>query len=165
MENYNKILDRVYELEGLLLLALSKDDNLDSIEKLISNKVREISDLTASEGLENSGEETAGMSEEPDCLAGLVYEEPTSEIIPDTSLSVPLSDTAPLFSLNDKFIYIRELFGGDEKLFDKAMDNVAAFDSYDEAEGYFLSEYDWDPDNSVASGFLKSIGGYFGKIK
>lgn len=62
-----------------------------------------------------------------------------------------------LFSINDRFLYSRELFGGRLADFDAAMDEVVTLDSYDEAEEYFVSEWGFDPENPVAAGFLDIV--------
>lgn len=62
-----------------------------------------------------------------------------------------------LFSVNDRFLYARELFGGNLKKFDAAIDGVITLDNYDEAEEYFVSEWGIDPESPTGMRFLATI--------
>lgn len=62
-----------------------------------------------------------------------------------------------IFSINDRFLYSRELFGGKVADFDEAINTVITMDTPEEAEEYFLSEWDFDIENSTAQEFLEKI--------
>lgn len=62
-----------------------------------------------------------------------------------------------LFSINDRFLYARELFGGKVADFDRAINEVITLDSPEETEEYFISEWNFDPENPVAVEFLDTI--------
>ena len=68
---------------------------------------------------------------------------------------------APRFSINDRFLYIREIFGGDDKAFAREMDRLDEFDDYDEAEQYFLEEYSLDLEAPPVQDFLAIIERYY----
>ncbi len=63
------------------------------------------------------------------------------------------------FSLNDKFLYARELFGGDMKMFDSALDFIEGVDDYSIIEDYFFNEMDWDAENPTAQAFMEVLKG------
>ena len=67
----------------------------------------------------------------------------------------------PIFSLNDRFLYSRELFGGSVQKFERALTQVASMESYEEAEEYFYTEHGFDPENPVVADFLLIISSYF----
>ena len=67
----------------------------------------------------------------------------------------------PAFSVNDRFLYSRELFGGKLEDFERAMNEVAALENYEEAEEYFYAEWDFDPENPVVEDFMLRISRYF----
>ena len=250
MQDYNKILDRVYELEGLVLLALSGDNKTARLPELIYMKAFEITELampkpqppaapaaqppaepvsfpaapsaeapssplppaapSAEAPVAPSAEASsaplapAAPSAEPPVapsaeapsapqppaapsaeapvapaplrsrfapVAGrepepLVEREP--ELLPEPEpfskpepSSAPASSKKPSFSLNDHFLFIRELFGGDSEEFNRAMNNLASLDSFDEAEEFFFAEYDWDSENETTQSFMNCIFNYF----
>lgn len=66
-----------------------------------------------------------------------------------------------IFSINDRFLYSRELFGGNIAEFEKALKDVAGFESYEEAEEYFYGEYGFDAENPYVADFLIRIAEYF----
>ena len=51
--------------------------------------------------------------------------------------------------INDRFIMIRDLFGGDGAAFDRAMDELDAFEDFNECLVY-MSEYRWNPNSDGA---------------
>ena len=68
---------------------------------------------------------------------------------------------APVFSINDRFLYSRELFGGKVADFESALKDVAGMESYEEAEEYFYTEWNLDPESPIVHGFLEVIANYF----
>lgn len=183
MQDYNKILDRVYELEGLVLLALSGDNKTARLPELIYMKAFEITELA----MPKPQPPTAPSAEAPVAPAPVrsrfapvagrepePLEEHEPEPLPEPELlpepepsskpepsSAPASSKKPSFSLNDHFLFIRELFGGDSEEFNRAMNNLASLDSFDEAEEFFFAEYDWDSENETTQSFMNCIFNYF----
>ncbi len=65
------------------------------------------------------------------------------------------------FSLNDKFRFRRELFGGSDADFSAALDAIAAADNLSEAEDYLYSQLRLDPDDDNVKSLVEVISGYF----
>ncbi|MDE6811107.1 MAG: hypothetical protein K2J15_02025 [Muribaculaceae bacterium] len=88
-------------------------------------------------------------------------EDRTIDDIPEISETTPEDSIRPkggrLFSVNDRFLYARELFGGSLKNFDKAIDGVITLDNYDEAEEYFAGEWGIDAESPTGMRFLATI--------
>lgn len=177
-KDLNQLLDSVYELEGLLHLALSRDELPASLPRLIRNKALAVAALAAD--IPDDRPAPAKYEE----AAPAEYEEPSEAIVeqvPEPSEAVvehapepseaivehapePLEAArvhAPSFSLNDRFLFIRELFGNDSALFDKAMRTLPGFDSYEEAEVYFYDELGLESDNRQVIRFMAVISNYF----
>ena len=208
----SEMLDKVYELEGLVMLALSRDDSRESIERLINVKIGELGssadvsdihpsgggfDFDASYNLEEPEPEPAGAVE---ITASAPAPEPAVEITapapaPAVEIPAPVPVSAPaveppviapapqtpapanqvetpaparsgvagrlVFSINDRYRYRRELFGGNDAAFSDALSRVAAMDSYDEAEGYFLDDCQWDPERPEVVDFMGVLRKYF----
>lgn len=216
----SEMLDKVYELEGLVMLALSRDDSRESIERLINIKIGELGsstdvssihpsggfDFDASYNLEEPEPEPAGAVEitapAPDPAVEITASAPAPapaveitapaaavEIPTHVSVSAPAVETpviapapqtpAPVtpaetpaparsgvagrlvFSINDRYRYRRELFAGNDAAFSDALSRVAAMDSYDEAEGYFLEDCQWDPERPEVADFMAVLRKYF----
>lgn len=71
-------------------------------------------------------------------------------------------DIRSALSLNDRYRFRRELFGGSEARMADALDVIAAMHSYDEAEEYFYSDLCWDPENAEVKDFMAIIANHFG---
>lgn len=216
------LLDRIYELEGLVHLALSRDDNPDGLSQLIARKAAQISesvgqpDTTRTETpdpvtlrTETPRNETPDM--EPAAAAASETaevpdyddEEEEGEVIPPefmaaiepyvqqppvvseaTAAPRTLNDDTPartlndeaapkvrsvndsargrlVFSLNDKFRFRRSLFDGDGDAFGRVLAEVAAMESYDEAEDYFYNEMQWQAESDEVKDFMEIIKCYF----
>ena len=52
--------------------------------------------------------------------------------------------------INDRFILIRDLFGGDGEAYDKAIDEIDAFDDFNECLVHIATEYRWNPNSDGA---------------
>ena len=234
---YESLLDRVYELEGLLHLALEREEVPERLRQLIADKALRIAepfiapansgasedsvtsevridepedepeDIPAEETempgvvsvrvMPDMTEDTPGDKPEagsedrpydaPEAVAeDLPYDEP--EAIPeDEAEDLPADDgddeteeetaddgddeTAdvatvraerqPLrrrFSLNDRFRFSRELFGGNPGRFDETLRKLDTMDTADDAEDYLIEVLGWDPDDDdVATEFIEII--------
>ena len=61
---------------------------------------------------------------------------------------------AKAFTLNDKFRFRRELFGGSEKEFFALLGLVAGMNSFDEAHDYLCGDLQWDEEEESVADFL-----------
>lgn len=68
-----------------------------------------------------------------------------------------LSDFRKSFSLNDRFFFKKELFGGDESKMSKVIDDLNQVSSLDDAMSYLRSELNWDFDNAVVADFVSRL--------
>ncbi|MBD5337985.1 MAG: hypothetical protein HDR98_02540 [Bacteroides sp.] len=209
--DWREMLDTAYELEGLLQLAVNRDNAPARIADLISSKIERLRELLTDASADTPQPEpetpiTENVPEEPD--APEIPEQPTGEESPETyeisedcdtydldeeepavvvapavkSSPAPMSDNAvaessastpavqqggaavaaiPVFSVNDRFLFARELFGGRMADFDEALKNVAGMESYEEAEEYFISERGFNPELPLVQDFLTIISNCF----
>ncbi len=65
------------------------------------------------------------------------------------------------FSLNDKFRFRRELFSNSDTEMADTLNLVDAMTSYSEAEEYFYSDLQWDPEMSEVKDFMSIIKNHF----
>jgi hypothetical protein len=60
-------------------------------------------------------------------------------------------------SLNDRFLFQRELFGNDRQGMNNMMSKLNSFNNYDDAEQFLKETTSWDFDNQTVMDFLAVI--------
>lgn len=234
----SEMLDAVYELEGLVQLALGKLSDRSTFQRLISGKLDLLNDMFA-DMREKEGNEPADDRARPDNLEitlrepfvkieeeervpeqeeenepqpdadakpvaeeeeteaeeELIDVEEEPEVVvreenPEKPKGIPVEpeeDDEPtartftelrkkiaeepsrrrdgvsrMFSINDKFRFKRELFGGSDAAMRMALDNVNRMQSLEDAEDFFYNELQWSPENEDVKAFMKIMERYFG---
>lgn len=66
------------------------------------------------------------------------------------------------FSLNDRYRFRRELFGGNDADMSDAINLVEAMSTYEEAADYFYGDLGWKPDNDDVDAFMTIVRNHFG---
>lgn len=199
-EKYKLLLNKTYELEGLLLLALGRDTLPQNLESLIEQKRRDILSLKLSdkprrsniqemssktiqeqpapkpienhiteyriEEKETEPEEVKPVKKEVEKIAEPYYnledDEAETRPAPPKKKVFVHGKRRPVFSLNDRFLFIRELFEGDASAFNRALDGILTTDSYQDAEDYLINEFKLDPEGETDSRFFEIIRSSFG---
>lgn len=175
-ERYKNLLEKVYELEGLILLATSKDEMPEGLEELIERRLEELSLSPAPDNPTESASDVVGSLGEESGEASDTTPFYTLEDDDDEETSTPKTAPSlkkelpkfgakkklPSFSLNDRFQFLRELFGGDASKFNTALNRVASSGSFDEAERFLREDYGVNPDKSdTDERFLEAVRQYF----
>ncbi len=65
------------------------------------------------------------------------------------------------FSLNDRFLYSRELFDGDMKMFDSTLEFIEGIEDFSIIEDYFYSELEWNPEDMAVASFMEILRPHF----
>lgn len=68
-----------------------------------------------------------------------------------------LSDFRKAFSLNDRFRFRRELFGGNEEKMNKAITDLNNIHSYEESVTYLNNELKWNIEDEAVADFIKLL--------
>lgn len=68
-----------------------------------------------------------------------------------------LSDFRKAFSLNDRFRFRRELFGGDEERMNKVINKLNDIHSYEESISFLHNELHWNIEDEAVAEFLERI--------
>ena len=182
------MLDLAFELEGLLNLALTREELPAELENLIDTKIRHLSaaglpEVHPQEKREASEKKTpTEEAQAPKAPASGIAEAPASEVSdifsgPFYALTDDEDDSAdekprrgerhrrkkPVFSLNDRFLFIRELFGGDAKAFNVALNFLAEADSAEEAETYLRARGINPDDRETDARFMEVVRAYYTK--
>lgn len=88
--------------------------------------------------------------------------EPEPEVAKPVKQSEPkVAQAKPAFTLNDRFRFRRELFNNSDAAYSSAMDLIAAMESYEEAEEYFLDNLGWSLENPDVKDFMDILQNYF----
>ena len=67
------------------------------------------------------------------------------------------SDFRKAFSLNDRFRFRRELFGGDEARMNKVINDLNDLHSYEDSVTYLNNELKWNIEDEAVADFIKLL--------
>lgn len=84
-------------------------------------------------------------------------EEKPAPLLKDALEKRVFADLRKSFSLNDRFLFKKELFGNDEAKMAKAIENLNAMHSLQESLEYIKRELDWDFESSVVADFISRL--------
>lgn len=77
--------------------------------------------------------------------------------------NMPIKDLGSALGINDRFLTVNELFGGDSSAFKSCIDHINGLESYEEAKSYLLSnvaqKYEWSSSDRLkkAAGFISLV--------
>jgi hypothetical protein len=132
-----------------------------SVEVIDENLVPNIVEAHA---VENSQVNLAEVKTEPILVASEKIEiKEVKEVkeVKDHLVMEPIKDLRSAIGINDKFQFIQELFGGDEKLFEVGIKTINAFKIFPEAQFYIKRELreknNWDEESNVVKQFDQLI--------
>lgn len=75
-------------------------------------------------------------------------------------------DVTSAFSINDRFLFLRELFDNDQLKFDDAIHHIKSLKSVEDVKSYVSGELHWDMSRDVVEEFMRLIAlGYSQGIK
>ena len=66
-----------------------------------------------------------------------------------------------MFSINDKFLYCRELFGSSREEMNEALDVISNMNSTEEIEDYLFNDLCLDSKNETVKAFLNTMSSRF----
>ena len=175
MENNLKVLlDKIYELEGLVHLAITRDDHTDDLLRLISLKGKDVGAIC--DHLESFVSSEFDPSKESiDILTLEEYEINDREEQENSDESEDSDDTGDdsrkkiksrqrgklVFTINERYRFKRDLFDNSDADFNNTLAVLASMENYDEAEEYFISEEGFNMGNPVVREFMEVIQKYF----
>jgi hypothetical protein len=71
--------------------------------------------------------------------------------------SKPITNIADAIGINDKFIFIKELFNGNENKYNKTIEVLNNATNFNDAYNYLMGNFNWDMDNSLVQILLDLI--------
>ena len=124
------------------------DENL--VANIVEAPVVEISQVNLAE-----------VKTEPILVASEKIEIKEVKEVKDHLVMEPIKDLRSAIGINDKFQFIQELFGGDEKSFEVGIKTINAFKIFPEAQFYIKRELreknNWDEESNVVKQFDQLI--------
>jgi hypothetical protein len=70
---------------------------------------------------------------------------------------IPVADIWSAITINERFLFIRELFGNDPDTFKNTVTLLNSLGSWDAARNFLADRFVWDNNNSVANDFLNVV--------
>lgn len=172
----DQLLTQVYELEGLLL-AMQRNGN-DMSQNIIENiKSKSQAVATMAQDIKLPEQHPAPpqfKQQEPAMTPPQFHhpeahmEEESPTIKPDASPNVKPQATAvaqadapaditEAFSINDRFLFQRELFDGDKQQFDETIATLQRLGDIDKMKTHMTDILGWDTSNEVVKEFIRLI--------
>ncbi|OFX20383.1 MAG: hypothetical protein A2033_13385 [Bacteroidetes bacterium GWA2_31_9] len=69
----------------------------------------------------------------------------------------PIKDINSAIGLNDKFLFIRELFSNNGEIYSNAIEKLNSFENLDQAMQFINTEFHWDAKNPTFNKFLELV--------
>ncbi len=69
----------------------------------------------------------------------------------------PVDDLNRAIRISDRFLFMRELFGGNKMAFDAAIETVNMANSFEQAHEYFRQTYGWNETDATVELFMKAV--------
>lgn len=170
------LIEKVYELAGLLEVTGRDPDARLSLSSSICKKAGFIAgscrSLFPEHEAENSGftEDFVYVRDDEDSIGGSAYSIPDAEPGPEPERPVSPASECPavvkpvcrrsVFSINDRFLFARELFGGSLSRFDACIAHADALSSPGDVNAYIAS-FGWNPDEAATRRFLEILTARF----
>lgn len=154
-----EILDKTYELEGLVHLALKRDDSAADFLHLIQKKGREIGEMC--ENIKEFPKENTATAQNDTADDSFSLNEYSIDEEEEEENSEPPQRGKLVFSINEKFRFKKELFRNSDVDFNNTLALIASMENYEEAEDYFINEEGFEREDPVVKEFLVIIKRYF----
>lgn len=144
-----------------------KDDKLIEVEK--EKAIESTDDIKSpveiSQDLPTEKEKPVDIKKEPETLADLFRNsksfrnEELAEKNPVRDLSVklqsqPISDIGSAIGLNDKFLFIKELFNGNSETYEETISYLNNAPNFNNAFNYLNEHFDWEMENPLVQKLL-----------
>ncbi len=154
MDSINKLLDNCLEIEGLLsLLASGRSSINSSLHSLLKQKASklldDISNFTPETQIESKSETITESGSEK-----VTETEPiiTSN---DVQATIVRNDIIPVeLTINDKFRFKKELFGGSQTDLDETLHVISSMSTLDEIQSYLFDDLCFDPNDEIVKDFI-----------
>ncbi len=170
MEQREHLIKEIHDLAERIKVNTSDADSLLTDVAHLYEMVILLKHLPEETKIESKVEEKVekANTETLDLFSSTIHETPKEKVsVKKSEESVAeklshkrISDLKSVIGINEKFQFINELFDGNMKEYNVALDQINNFSSLGEAVNYLanLKEvYKWSPENSIASNFEELV--------
>lgn len=88
-------------------------------------------------------------------------EDPIETKVSTITMPQTVGDIRKSMTLNDKFLFRRELFGGNDAELNDTLELLASMHSFDEAEEYIYDDLQWNREDPTVADFMSIIKTFF----
>lgn len=162
----------IVEREQKVVEVLKESEPQKMVESVVEEPISEVKtqpqEPISEPVAESSQKEAAPTSQPTTVLGDILHSEHTivAESIapkPDLASTLLEGSLGENISLNDRFLMIRELFGGDRERYDVAISEFDKMESYDDALIYIAENYMWNPNADATKLLLGLLERKFGE--
>ena len=162
----------IVEREQKVVEVLKESEPQKMVESVVEEPISEVKtqpqEPISEPQAESSQKEAAPISQPTTVLGDILHSEHTivAESIapkPDLASTLLEGSLGENISLNDRFLMIRELFGGDRERYDVAISEFDKMESYDDALIYIAENYMWNPNADATKLLLGLLERKFGE--
>lgn len=170
-----EMLDKAIEIEGLIrivrdgkpspetyTLLIKKSEEIAALAKSLTEETDKVEDkktaiedddimLSLDDGKVESEDDMCDKSK-----AEIIFNTKETQQQPATEKK-EVCNLRSAFSLNDRFLYSRELFDGDMKMFDSTLRQLEGIEDFSVVEDYFYNEMDWNPEDEYVKSFMETL--------
>lgn len=162
MADFEKLICDITELEGAVRVLSARTS-----EEALTIARRKLAEIEAA--LNEEAAEPVVETPEP-VEKPIVVSEPVEEpIVVSEPIEVAVEpayhDLRKLLTLNDKFMFRRELFDNNDEEFNATIDLLSAMHSLDEVEEYLYYDLAWDRENPTVVLFHEFVARAFNEEK
>ena len=161
------LLTNVYELEGLLLVMdRHKGEVPHIVISRFKEKSQEVADVakslefpTATPPQEVAPASTPEPLPDPAPQATVAPSSPIEEpkVVVTPPIPPPAKDITEAFTINDRFLFQRELFDGDKERFDETIALMQKMRSIDQIQAFMADDLCWNTSVEVVKEFVRLI--------
>ncbi len=69
----------------------------------------------------------------------------------------PVTDIKSAIGVGDRFLFIRELFGGNNEIFEETIAHLNSLGSFQDAQNYLTSKFRWDESQNTVTSFVNIV--------
>jgi len=72
-------------------------------------------------------------------------------------IEVPIADIWSAITINERFLFIRELFGNNPEAFKNTVTQLNGMGSWEMAKNLLATQFNWDLESAVANDFMNVV--------
>lgn len=163
MRQLDTLLRLNLEIDGALRTnaARHSDDALKLLEEKVAEFNTAFEDYVNSSDSQEDSESQLTSADDQFMLDNSATIKQDTQRVEDAIAGNIAKDITKAFTLNDKFRFLRGLFGNDQEDFNNTLHRLSAIESLDEAYDYLLNDREWDVDDEEVQAFISIIANHF----